>query len=84
MSYRRHRGIHAARYAASARLQRVVRLMSDGLTRSSWVIQARARVCNAHTCVSELRAQGFNFPPAKMRTIKGERRWFYTLKRRAA
>lgn len=53
--------------------------MSDGIARSTWVIQQRARVCNAHTCISELRAQGFRFGPAVTRLVKGERRWFYKL-----
>ena len=83
-SRRRPRRIHAARYSRSKRLQRVVSLMSDGLKRSTWVIQQRARVCNAHTCISELRAQGFRFPAAKQRMVKGERRWYYQLSKGAA
>ena len=79
----RKRGIHAARYSRSPRLQRVVSLMSDGKERTTREIQSRANVCNAHTCVSELRAQGFRFGDAEMRYVKGERRWFYKLKRAA-
>lgn len=79
----RKRGIHAARYSRSPRLQRVVSLMSDGRERSTREIQYRADVCNAHSCVAELRAQGFRFPKAKMRMHRGRRRWYYTLKKAA-
>ena len=75
--------MNAARYSRSERLQRVVSLMGDHRERSTAEIQREARVCNAHSCIAELRQNGFRFPKATSRHIRGKRRWFYQLKRRA-
>jgi hypothetical protein len=51
--------IHAANADKSNRLQRVLRLLSDGKQHSTLEVQQRAKVCNAHTCKAELKANGY-------------------------
>lgn len=46
--------MHAANLKKSERLQRVMKLLSDGLWHSSFDIQTRARICSASTVMSEL------------------------------
>jgi len=50
--------MHAARLDKSTRLQRVLRLLSDGRWHGTRDIIALARVCAVNSCVSELRANG--------------------------
>ena len=52
-------GMHAARPSRSPRLMRVLRLLSDGREHSSREIQQGADTVAAGTCVSELRAAGY-------------------------
>jgi len=50
--------IHRARLARSPRLQRVLKLLSDGRAHTTWEIIIQARVCAVNSCVAELRANG--------------------------
>jgi hypothetical protein len=52
--------IHFAKISNSKRLMRVLALLCDGQAYSTREIQGKANVCNAHTCVSELRANGYD------------------------
>lgn len=52
--------MRAANLATSPRLQRVDRLLSDGLWHSTLDIFQGAKVCAVNSCVSELRANGRN------------------------
>lgn len=51
--------IHAAKINTSRRLLRVLAMLADGKAYTTREIQLNAEVCNAHTCVSELRANGY-------------------------
>lgn len=51
---------HAARLQKSGRLRRVLDVLKDGFKHSTMAIQAHAQVCAPGTCVSELRANGYN------------------------
>lgn len=51
--------MHAARIDRSARLQRVLALLSDGAEHSTLDIVIGAGVCAVNSCVAELRANGY-------------------------
>lgn len=50
--------MHSARLAHSDRLQRVLRVLSDGRPHSTLDLMQRARVCAVNSCVAELRDNG--------------------------
>ena len=50
--------MHAARLDRSPRLQRVYKLLLDGVERSTLDIATSARVCAVNSCIAELRANG--------------------------
>lgn len=66
---------HFARVASSPRLQRVVNLLRDGRYHSTMGIIRKANVCNAATCISELRRQGFDIPAP----FHGDGKWQYKM-----
>ncbi len=51
--------IHAAKIDRSPRLNRVLRVLRDGREHTSWELQMEARTVAVHTCISELRANGY-------------------------
>jgi len=51
--------IHAAKIRKSARLNRVLNVLRDGREHTSWELQMEARTVAVHTCISELRANGY-------------------------
>ena len=53
------RGIHFAQLKNSPRLQRFLKVLSDGRPHTTMEIIQRAEVCNPHTCKAELVAQGY-------------------------
>jgi hypothetical protein len=67
--------IHYAKISNSQRLMRVLAFLSDGQIYTTREIQQNANVCNAHTCVSELRANGYEIPC----TCIGRGRFVYRL-----
>ena len=68
--------MHAARLGGSGRLQRVLRLLSDGRAYSTREIIQGADVCAVNSCISELRANGIAIMSHVSRGI-----WFYRLGR---
>ena len=71
--------IHAADPARSPRLMRVLRVLSDGREHSSRELQERADTVAAGTCVSELRAAGYDV--SCRRAARAGRRpvWLYSM-----
>ena len=67
--------IHKARIGTSKRLQRFLRLLSDGRPHTSWDIIMNARVVAPGTCASELRANGI---PVACRNV-GDGKFAYQL-----
>ena len=70
--------MRAARLSNSKRLQRVRDYLSDGSARTTREIVEGANVCAVSSCISELRANGFDIK-CRVFSIGGERRWFYRL-----
>ncbi len=67
----------------SARLQRVLKILSDGQEHSTWEIMSRAKVCAVSACISELRELGARIKVE--RRFEGEERaprWYYTMTKR--
>lgn len=72
--------MHAARLDHSPRLQRVHDLLKDGIERSTLDILRAAHVCAVHSCVAELRANGFYIECRQVRDrLTGERTWLYRM-----
>jgi hypothetical protein len=66
--------MHSAKLAKSSRLQRVLKVLSDGNQHTTRQIIRKAAVCAVNSIVAELRANGL--------TIECERRnnlWYYWL-----
>lgn len=64
----------------SARLQRVLKVLSEKGEHSTWDIMRRAKVCAVNSCIAELRELGARIEVR--RAIEGpekERRWYYTM-----
>ena len=70
--------MHAADPSRSRRLLRVLRVLADGREHSSRDIQERADTVAAGTCVSELRAAGYEVR-CRQETRDGRRRWLYRM-----
>lgn len=70
--------MNAASALKSARLQRVLKVLSDGKEHSTYEIMRRAKAPAPGTCVSELRANGAVIDCTK-RFVDGEPRWFYKM-----
>ena len=51
--------LHAAKIDNSARLQRVLELLLDGLPHTTREIVRNADVCAVNSCISEIRANGY-------------------------
>ena len=66
--------IHAAKVARSPRLNRVLRVLRDGREHTSWELQMEARTVAVHTCISELRANGYSITCRRMGHV-----WTYRL-----
>lgn len=64
----------------SPRLQRVLKALSAGGALTTRQIVRRAGVIAVSACVAELRAHGAEID-CEQRIVKGQRRWFYTLKK---
>jgi hypothetical protein len=62
----------------SPRLQRVLKLLSDGQEHSTRDIVRRAQVMAVNACVSELRAHGAEIHCAA-RIVMGARRFYYRM-----
>lgn len=72
--------MHAAREDRSARLQRVLAVLSDGKEHSTLEIVQRAGVCAVNSCVAELRHGGRRIACRQgCDPATGARRWFYRL-----
>jgi len=67
--------IHTARLQNSPRLQRVLRVLSDGQEHTTWEIVMTARVCAVNSAVAELRANGI---PVTCRQV-GDRKFAYQI-----
>lgn len=52
--------MHAAKIESSARLQRVLRVLSDGAWHTTRDLVYRAEVCAVNSCIAELRVAGAN------------------------
>ena len=73
---------HHARVENSARLQRVLDVLSDGRWHSSLEIAMKARTVAPGSCVAELRSNGFDIECRYRETTEEGRRVFeYRLKR---
>ena len=70
--------IHAANAESSERLQRILKVLRAGGDWTTLELQNQAHCCAVGTCVSELRAQGFDIRVTQ-RVVRGSRRWFYRL-----
>lgn len=70
--------MHAASLA-SPRLQRVLRLLSDGKPHTTRDIVRRARVMAVNACVSELRHHGAEIACVKQAAPSGGWRFYYTM-----
>lgn len=66
--------IHAANADKSARLLRVLGVLSEGREVSTLELQERARVCAPGTVCSELRANGY-----VVKCVRRGRVWYYSL-----
>lgn len=66
--------IHAAKADRSPRLHRVLSVLRDGRDHTSWELQMEARTVAAHTCISELRANGYAITCQRMGHV-----WVYRL-----
>ena len=66
--------MHFARLSSSPRLQRVLRVLSDGQEHSTRDLIREANVCAVNSIVAELRANGL---PVRSRMRR--RVWFYCL-----
>ena len=71
--------MHAAKLAASPRLQRVHALLSDGAEHSTRDIVMGTEVMAVSAIVAELRANGAVIHCRQARSIRGERIWLYRL-----
>lgn len=71
--------IHAAPLS-SPRLQRVLKLLEDGVPRTTRQIVRRARVVAVNACISELRAHGAEIT-CTVEVVNGQRRFFYRMKK---
>lgn len=71
--------MHAARLKSSARLQRVLEVLSDGREHSTLEIALGAGVCAVNSCVAELRANGAEITCRQTASLGGERLWLYKL-----
>ena len=60
--------MNAADWKRSARLRRVLEVLSDGAEHSTWEVQMAAHVCVVAVCVAELRQNGF---PVECRRLSG-------------
>lgn len=69
--------MHAAPLT-SPRLQRVLRLLSDGRPHTTREIVRGARVMAVNACVAELRAHGAEIT-CSQRRVNGARRFFYRM-----
>lgn len=69
---------HGAKYPASARLCRLVRLLGDGKPHSSMEIIRKARTANAATTVADLRDNGAEIVSSRER-IGGRTIHYYTM-----
>ncbi len=65
----------------SPRLQKLLRLLSDGREHSTLDVVRRTGVLAPGTCVSELRAHGAEVDCSLRIDAKGRRRWFYRMTR---
>lgn len=75
-------GMHAAKLH-SARLQRVLKVLSDGKPHTSLEITLEAGVVAVGTCISELRFRGAEITCEQV--MKDDRRvWQYTMTKRPA
>jgi hypothetical protein len=66
--------MRAARLEASARLQRVAALLSDGREYSTLDIVIGASVCAVNSCIAELRENGFRIACRRVGDI-----WYYRM-----
>lgn len=65
---------------SSPRLQRVLRLLSDGKEHTTRAIVRKARVMAVNACVAELRVHGAEID-CSPRHVNGQRRFFYRMKK---
>ncbi|EPX78119.1 hypothetical protein [Salipiger mucosus] len=66
----------------SARLQRVLTVLSDGKPHSTWSIMRRAKVCAVNSCIAELRCLGARIDcETRLEGPERERRFYYTMKK---
>ena len=72
-------GIHAAAVARSPRLQRVLRVLSDGGWHSTLQIQTLASTVATATCISELRAGGHAVECRRRARRDGSPLWEYRM-----
>lgn len=66
--------MHNANIEKSGRLQRVLRVLSDGATHTTRDIIKRANVCAVNSIISELRENGF-----KISCYRKKDKWHYIL-----
>lgn len=69
--------MHAASINASQRLQRVLTLLADGREYSTLDIVMAAGVCAVNSCISELRANGYDVACRRVGDV-----WYYRLEPR--
>ncbi|MDJ0826980.1 MAG: hypothetical protein QNJ16_15915 [Rhodobacter sp.] len=70
--------IHAAKLN-SPRLQRVLALLADGQSYSTWEIVVGAQVMAVNTVIAELRQRGVVILCEQRADEIKRRRWFYTM-----
>ena len=72
--------IHAARLDRSPRLQRVYKLLLDGMERSTLDIANGAQVCAVNSCIAELRVNGARIECRQIRNpANGAPIWLYRM-----
>ena len=71
--------MRAANWKRSPRLRRVLEVLSDGLTRTTWELQMAARTCAVGTCVSELRQNEDGWEIDCRRLAGGPPTWVYSM-----
>jgi hypothetical protein len=68
-----------ARFATSARLKRVHKVLADGRWHSTWEIMTRGKVCAVSAVIAELRANGARIECEQRIGNEGQRVWYYRM-----
>ncbi len=77
--HERPSGIHSANIESSGRLQRVLGMLKDGNPHTKRDIRLRTGSECVATCISELRANGYNIECKFVGFINGAKIYSYTL-----